>query len=173
MRSLADSANPSAYPAFLLATAAVNPALSPAHSVSHISCLFSPFSLGNQGGIKLTLSGFGKIAPDGVDTTVLPWVVLDMLDVFKPVLRLSIPAFLAESRSGSRSILVAIFTSNVIDRGWDVSEGGLDACYGRFVTFHRKKYSNKSFWYIKIIILKIIIDNNKISHYIYTLYTAN
>lgn len=59
--------------------------------------------------MKLTLSGFGKIAPDGVDTAVLFWVHLDMFDVFRPGLRLSMLIFFVESRSGRRSIVVAIF----------------------------------------------------------------
>ncbi|KAG7238437.1 hypothetical protein INR49_030944, partial [Caranx melampygus] len=57
---------------------------------------------------KLTLSGFGNIAPEGVDTAVRTGVVLDMFDDFKPVLRLMIAVFLLESRRASRSILVAI-----------------------------------------------------------------
>lgn len=98
----------STFPAFLFATAGVNSESSLAYDITQFSCRFS---IGNQGKIKLTLSGFGKIAPDGVDTAVLLWVTLDMFDVFKPVLRLIIPIFFVESRSGSRSILVAIFFS--------------------------------------------------------------
>lgn len=60
---------------------------------------------------KLTLSGFGKIAPDDVDTAVLPWVSLDTFDDFEPLLRLSSPMFFGESRRDSRSKLAAIFSS--------------------------------------------------------------
>lgn len=62
-----------------------------------------------MGETKLTLSGFGKIAPDGVDIAVLLCVTLDIFDDFNPLLRLIIPIFFVESRSGSRSALVAIF----------------------------------------------------------------
>ena len=80
-----------------------------------MSYLWSVFPSVNCGRNKLTLSGFGRIAPEGVDTAVRIGVVLDMFGDFMAELRLINAVFLAESRSESRSALVAIFFSSVWD----------------------------------------------------------
>lgn len=51
-----------------------------------------------------------------------------MFDVFKPVLRLIMPMFLGENRSGSRSTLVAIFFYDD-DQVWGASMGGTEMTY--------------------------------------------
>lgn len=57
----------------------------------------------------LTFSGFGRIAPDGVDTIPRIWVVLDKFDVFDTLLRPIVAVFFVISRRGRRNKLVAIF----------------------------------------------------------------
>lgn len=87
-------------------------------------------AVGNREKIKLTLSGLGKMAPDGVDTAVLFWVHRGVWAAPGPRLGARTHSFAADSRSGRRSAVVAMFPlyGSVSGRpfGWDRDQGHIN-----------------------------------------------
>lgn len=86
-------------------------------------------AVGNREKIKLTLSGLGKMAPDGVETAVLFWVHLGTWAALAPGLGARTHSFAADSRSGRRSA-VAIFplcgSASGRPFGWDRDLGHIN-----------------------------------------------